>query len=141
VRDCDDDLTVVGGGLAGCEAAWQAANRGIHVMLFEMRPARMTPAHVSINWPSLCAAIASAQTSRPGRRILKRELRQLGSLILRCADETAVPAGGALAVGPAAFCASGHAGHHPSILISHFAARGDDHSVFSCGHRQWTAHV
>lgn len=93
------DLTVVGGGLAGCEAAWQAANRGVPVTLFEMRPTRMTPAHVTDRLAELvCSNSLGSDLPDRAAGILKRELRQLGSLILRCADETAVPAGGALAV-------------------------------------------
>ena len=93
------DLTIVGGGLAGCEAAWQAANRGVGVTLFEMRPARMTPAHVTGHLAELvCSNSLGSDLPDRAAGVLKRELRQLGSLIMRCADETAVPAGGALAV-------------------------------------------
>jgi methylenetetrahydrofolate--tRNA-(uracil-5-)-methyltransferase len=93
------DLIIVGGGLAGCEAAWQAANRGVKVTLFEMRPARMTPAHVTDCLAELvCSNSLGSNLPNRAAGVLKRELRELGSLILRCADETAVPAGGALAV-------------------------------------------
>jgi len=93
------ELIVVGGGLAGCEAAWQAANRGVKVTLFEMRPERMTPAHVSDRLAELvCSNSLGSDLPDRAAGILKRELRQLGSLIMHCADETAVPAGGALAV-------------------------------------------
>jgi len=93
------DLIIVGGGLAGCEAAWQAANRGATVTLFEMRPARMTPAHVTDRLAELvCSNSLGSDLPDRAAGVLKRELRELGSLILRCADETAVPAGGALAV-------------------------------------------
>ena len=90
---------VVGGGLAGCEAAWQAANRGASVTLFEMRPARMTPAHTGDRLAELvCSNSLGSDLPDRAAGVLKRELRQLGSLIMKCADATAVPAGGALAV-------------------------------------------
>lgn len=94
-----NELIVVGGGLAGCEAAWQAANRGVRVTLFEMRPGLMTSAHVSDRLAELiCSNSLGSDLPDRAAGLLKRELRQLGSLIMRCADETAVPAGGALAV-------------------------------------------
>ena len=97
--DAMSDLMVVGGGLAGCEAAWQAASRGVRVTLFEMRPARMTPAHVTDRLAELvCSNSFGSDLPDRAAGVLKRELRRLGSLILRCADDTAVPAGGALAV-------------------------------------------
>jgi len=92
-------LTVVGGGLAGSEAAWQAAKSGIWVKLFEMRPLQNTPAHVSPYLAELVCSnsLGSTITSKaPG--LLKAELRGLGSLILACAEETSVPAGSSLAV-------------------------------------------
>ncbi len=96
--------TVIGGGLAGCEAAWQLAERGEDVTLIEMRPAVRTPAHQTDGLAELVCSnsLGSDQADRaPG--LLKRELRHLGSLILRCADASSVPAGGALAVGREAF--------------------------------------
>ncbi len=93
------DLMVVGGGLAGCEAAWQAANRDVNVTLFEMRPARMTPAHVTDRLAELvCSNSLGSDLPDRAAGLLKRELRRLNSLVMRCADETAIPAGGALAV-------------------------------------------
>jgi methylenetetrahydrofolate--tRNA-(uracil-5-)-methyltransferase len=92
-------LIVVGGGLAGAEAAWQAAERGARVTLFEMRPVRNTPAHVSDRLAELICSNSLGSdkpTTAPG--LLKAELRRLGSLIMACADETSVPAGGALGV-------------------------------------------
>ena len=94
----------MGGGLAGCEAAWQAASRGIHVTLYEMRPIRSTPAHETDLLAELVCSNSLGSLLRdraPG--LLKAELEKLGSLILRCALETAVPAGRALAVGRTAF--------------------------------------
>lgn len=93
-------LTVVGGGLAGSEAAWQAAERGVEVHLYEMRPLKNTPAHTTDKLAELVCSNSlgsDLQDRAPG--LLKAELRRLGSIILRCADEASVPAGGALAVG------------------------------------------
>ena len=97
-------VTVVGGGLAGSEAAWQVAGRGLDVTLFEMRPTRMTPAHVSGHLAELVCS-NSLGSNLPGRApgLLKEELRRLGSLVVACADASAVPAGGALAVDREAF--------------------------------------
>jgi methylenetetrahydrofolate--tRNA-(uracil-5-)-methyltransferase len=99
-----DKLTVIGGGLAGTEAAWQAAQQGVKVLLYEMRPTKQTPAHVSEHLAELVCSNSlgsNRQDRAPG--LLKAELRQLGSFILECADVTAVPAGSALAVGREAF--------------------------------------
>ena len=92
-------VTVIGAGLAGSECAWQLAQRGIPVTLREMKPEKMTPAHQTADFAELCCSNplrAAGLENAVG--LLKEELRQLGSLIVRCADETAVPAGGALAV-------------------------------------------
>jgi methylenetetrahydrofolate--tRNA-(uracil-5-)-methyltransferase len=116
------DLVVVGGGLAGSEAAWQAAERGLQVTLFEMRPDQMTPAHVS-GWLAelVCSnSLGSNQVDRaPG--LLKEELRRLGSLCIACADATAVPAGGALAVDREAFAqrVTDRVRAHPRITLRH----------------------
>jgi methylenetetrahydrofolate--tRNA-(uracil-5-)-methyltransferase len=97
-------LTVVGGGLAGSEAAWQAAERGISVRLFEMRPVRQTPAHVGDRLAELVCSnsLGSDLPDRSGG-LLKAELRRMDSLIIRAAEASSVPAGGALAVGREAF--------------------------------------
>ena len=116
------DLAVIGGGLAGSEAAWQAAQRGLRVTLYEMRPQRMTPAHVS---PWLAELVCSNSLGSnlvdraPG--LLKQELRRLGSLIVAAADATGVPAGGALAVDREAFArtVTDKIGAHPRITICH----------------------
>ena len=90
---------VIGAGLAGCEAAWQLAQRGIPVVLREMKPEKKTPAHVTGYFAELCCSNSlRAAGLENAVGLLKEELRQLGSLLIRCADETAVPAGGALAV-------------------------------------------
>ena len=92
-------VNVVGAGLAGSEAAWQIANRGVNVKLYEMRPAKQTPAHHTDKFAELVCSNslrANALTNAVG--ILKEEMRILNSLILQAADACAVPAGGALAV-------------------------------------------
>lgn len=93
------DLIIIGGGLAGCEAAWQAAQHGLKVDLFEMRPEVKTGAHIS---PYLAELVCSNSlgSNLPNRAsgLLKEELRRLGSLLIQCAQDTSVPAGGALAV-------------------------------------------
>jgi len=93
------EVSVIGAGLAGAEAAWQLARRGIHVKLYEMRPERRTPAHHTPMFAELVCSNslrAAAVTNAVG--LLKEEMRRLDSLIIRCADAHAVPAGGALAV-------------------------------------------
>ena len=93
------NVTVIGAGLAGCEAAWQLAQRGISVMLKEMKPHKMTPAHHSAGFAELvCSNSLRSDQLENAVGLLKEELRRCGSLILRCADETRVEAGGALAV-------------------------------------------
>lgn len=85
--------------MAGAEAAWQAAERGAQVTLFEMRPVRNTPAHVTDRLAELiCSNSLGSDKPASAPGLLKTELRRLGSLILACADETALPAGGALGV-------------------------------------------
>jgi len=114
------ELTVIGGGLAGCEAAWQAAERGIKVKLYEMRPERPTGAHTGGDLAELVCSnsLGSNLPDRAGG-MLKEEVRRLGSLLLRCAEETALPAGGALAVDRAAFArrVAEHISAHPNITL------------------------
>ena len=99
-----DSVTVVGAGLAGCEAAWQLAKRGVPVTLREMKPEKKTPAHASDGFAELvCSNSLRSDELSNAVGLLKAELRRLDSLILRCADATRVPAGGALAVDRAAF--------------------------------------
>ena len=96
--------TVIGAGLAGCEAAWQLASRGVPVTLVEMKPEKYTPAHRSAGFAELvCSNSLRSDQLTNAVGLLKEEMRQLGSLIMRCADETRVPAGGALAVDREAF--------------------------------------
>ena len=98
------DLTIVGGGLAGAEAAWQAAQRGLTVRLYEMRPGKSTGAHLTSDLAELICS-NSFGSNLPDRAsvVLKSELRLLGSLLLECAEQTALPAGNALAVDREAF--------------------------------------
>src|SRR5437870_9263788 len=92
-------VTIIGGGLAGSEAAWQAAERGVQVRLYEMRPVRPTPAHQSANLAEIVCS-NSLKSDEPGTApyLLKEELRRAGSLVMEAASATRVPAGAALAV-------------------------------------------
>lgn len=100
-------LTVVGGGLAGSEAAWQAAERGLSVRLYEMRPKLETGAHVTGDLAELvCSNSLGSDLPDRASGLLKNELRRMGSLLVRLAEETAVPAGGALAVDREGFAAA-----------------------------------
>lgn len=97
-------VTVVGGGLAGCEAAWALAERGWPVRLVEMRPLHGTPAHQGGRLAELvCSNSFKSTDTTNAHGLLKAELRRLGSLLLPCADQAAVPAGAALAVDRAVF--------------------------------------
>ena len=108
-------IHVIGGGLAGTEAAWQIANAGVPVVLHEMRPLRKSPAHHTGELAELvCSNSFGAQSSDRASGLLHEELRRLGSIIIRKADEHAVPAGGALAVDRAVF-----SGELTETLASH----------------------
>src|SRR5512136_2168354 len=116
----DGELTVIGGGLAGSEAAWQAAQRGIHVTLYEMRPARNTPAHVTDRLAELvCSNSLGARSLDRALGLLKEEMKRLGSLVVACAEAAAVPAGGALAVDRVAFAeaVTARVTAHPDITL------------------------
>lgn len=114
------ELKIIGGGLAGCEAAWQAANRGIKVKLYEMKPSVFSPAHTNEN---LCELVCSNSLKGNGLDnacgLLKEEMRRMGSLVIDCADRTSVPAGGALAVDRDKFSAlvTKHIKEHPNIEL------------------------
>ena len=100
-------VTVIGAGLAGSEAAWQLAKRGIAVKLLEMKPDKMTPAHVSPDFGELvCSNSFRSDDLTNAVGLLKEELRRLDSVIMRAADAHRVPAGGALAVDRAAYAAA-----------------------------------
>jgi methylenetetrahydrofolate--tRNA-(uracil-5-)-methyltransferase len=111
---------VIGAGLAGCEAAWQAAQRGIDVSLHEMKPVTYSPAHHSADFAELVCS-NSLRSNDPGSAVglLKEEMRRLGSLVLQAADECAVPAGRALAVDRVSFSAriTETVQSHPRIRI------------------------
>jgi methylenetetrahydrofolate--tRNA-(uracil-5-)-methyltransferase len=93
------DVTIIGAGLAGSEAAWQAAELGCSVELWEMRPVKETPAHRTEHFAELvCSNSLGNRSLETASGLLKEELRRLGSVILRCADANSVPAGGALGV-------------------------------------------
>lgn len=94
-----EPVTVLGAGLAGCEAAWQLAKRGIPVVLYEMKPQKFSPAHKSQGLAELiCSNSLKASRIDSAAGLLKEEMRRLGSLLVPCAEQCAVPAGGALAV-------------------------------------------
>ena len=115
-----DKVTVIGAGLAGCEAAWQLAERGINVRLIEMKPNKKTPAHVSENFAELvCSNSLRSDELTNAVGLLKEELRRLGSLIMECADATRVAAGGALAVDREGFSSmiTAKINNHPNIEI------------------------
>ena len=113
-------VTVIGAGLAGSECAWQLAQRGIEVTLCEMKPEKRTPAHVTDDFAELCCSnsLRSDQLEN-AVGLLKEELRRLDSLILRCADATRVPAGGALAVDRVSFArmVTEELRRHPLITV------------------------
>jgi methylenetetrahydrofolate--tRNA-(uracil-5-)-methyltransferase len=114
------NVTIIGAGLAGSEAAWQAAERGCSVQLWEMRPVKETPAHRTEHFAELvCSNSLGNRSLETASGLLKEELRRLGSVILHCADANQVPAGGALGVAredfPRAVTETVHA--HPNIEV------------------------
>ena len=114
------ELTVIGGGLAGSEAAWQAAESGINVKLFEMRPMVSTGAHTTGNLGELvCSNSLGSNLIDRASGLLKEELRKMGSLLISCADASSLPAGGALAVDREVFsaCIQKNIENHPRITI------------------------
>ena len=114
------EVTVIGAGLAGSECAWQLAQRGIDVILREMKPEKKTPAHTTDQFAELCCSnsLRSDQLEN-AVGLLKEELRRMGSLILSCADATRVEAGGALAVDRHGFAAlvTERIRNHPRIRV------------------------
>ncbi|HOV70528.1 MAG TPA: methylenetetrahydrofolate--tRNA-(uracil(54)-C(5))-methyltransferase (FADH(2)-oxidizing) TrmFO, partial [Clostridia bacterium] len=97
-------IDIIGAGLAGCEAAWQAANMGVRVRLFEMKPEKFTPAHSQPLFAELvCSNSLKSDRIENASGLLKKEMRLLGSIIISAADAARVPAGGALAVDREAF--------------------------------------
>ena len=115
------NVTVIGAGLAGCECAWQLAQRGVSVTLMEMKPRKMTPAHNSSGFAELvCSNSLRSDQLENAVGLLKEELRRCGSLILRCADQTRVEAGGALAVDREGFskAVTDAVRSHPDITVA-----------------------
>lgn len=121
IRESSDrHINIIGAGLAGCEAAWQAARRGVRVKLFEMKPKKFSPAHNM----GLFAELVCSNSLRSGNLtnavgLLKEEMRRLDSLIMKCADETRLPAGGALAVDREGFskAVTEAVKNHPNITV------------------------
>jgi len=114
------DLTIIGGGLAGSEAAWQAAQRGLNVRLFEMRPTLQTGAHQTHDLAELvCSNSLGSNLPDRASGLLKNETRLLGSMLLECAEEASLPAGGALAVDRELFArlVTQRIENHPNIEI------------------------
>src|SRR5688572_21544474 len=106
IKDMSQTITVIGGGLAGCEAAWQIARLGEKVRLYEMRPVRSTPAHRTEQLAEIvCSNSLKSDQPYNASWLLKEELRRLGSLLMRIADSVRVPAGSALAVDREQFAA------------------------------------
>ncbi|MFN2354677.1 MAG: methylenetetrahydrofolate--tRNA-(uracil(54)-C(5))-methyltransferase (FADH(2)-oxidizing) TrmFO [Desulfopila sp.] len=113
-------VTVVGGGLAGCEAAWQAANRGFSVILYDMKPHTFSPAHHSeLLGELVCSNSFRSDDVSSAVGLLKEEMRLLGSLVISAARATTVPAGKALAVDRNRFAEkiTGHITNHPAITV------------------------
>ena len=114
------ELVIIGGGLAGSEAAWQAAERGIKVLLYEMRPGKMTEAHKTGELAELvCSNSLKSSDVTTSHGLLKEELRMLNSIIMALAEKNRVPAGSALAVDRSAFSkmVTEHIESHPNIKI------------------------
>ncbi|HUY40107.1 MAG TPA: methylenetetrahydrofolate--tRNA-(uracil(54)-C(5))-methyltransferase (FADH(2)-oxidizing) TrmFO [Candidatus Dormibacteraeota bacterium] len=132
-------LLVIGGGLAGCEAAWQAARQGVDVDLYEMRPHASGPAHKTANLAELvCSNSLRGAALENAVGLLKEELARLGSLIVNAARETAVPAGGALAVDRERFAAAVEARvvSEPRITLHREEAKDiplDRPAILACG--------
>ncbi len=127
-------IRIIGAGLAGSEAAWQCARHGIEVELFEMRPARSTPAHQTADFAELvCSNSLKSDSENSAPWLLKEEMRRAGSLLLRIARECAVPAGHALAVDRVAFAAkvTEAVSREPRITVR----REEVTSIDESGHR------
>ncbi|MCQ2417527.1 MAG: methylenetetrahydrofolate--tRNA-(uracil(54)-C(5))-methyltransferase (FADH(2)-oxidizing) TrmFO [Oscillospiraceae bacterium] len=113
-------VKIIGAGMAGCEAAWAVANAGIPVVLYEMKPQKFSPAHHSPDFAELvCSNSLKAARIDSAAGLLKEEMRRLGSLLVPCAEECAVEAGGALAVDREQFsrCVTDKIRSHPNITV------------------------
>ncbi|MBR6681318.1 MAG: methylenetetrahydrofolate--tRNA-(uracil(54)-C(5))-methyltransferase (FADH(2)-oxidizing) TrmFO [Clostridia bacterium] len=134
-----ENITVYGAGLAGCEAAWQAAQRGVKVRLVEMKPQKFTPAHHSEKFAELvCSNSLRSDSVSNAVGLLKEEMRRLGSLIMEAADATRVPAGSALAVDREKFSEyiTEKISNHPNIELVYAEADkvdADEISVIATG--------
>lgn len=115
-----NNINIIGAGLAGCEAAWQIAEKGGKARLFEMKPIKRTPAHHLDTFAELvCSNSLRSNQLENAVGLLKEELRRMGSLIMKCADDNAVPAGGALAVDRERFskCVTEKIKNHKNIEV------------------------
>ena len=131
-------VIVIGGGLAGCEAAWQMAQRGHEVDLYEMRPRKSTGAHVSDKLAELvCSNSLGSKLPDRASGILQSEMQLLGSLLMRCATDAAVPAGGALAVDRDAFAAAVTAAMASHEHIRVIPRRGNASAASNADHRRY----
>lgn len=132
-------IKVIGAGLAGCEAAWQIAKRGIEVELWEMKPEKYSPAHKSPSFAELvCSNSLRADGIANAVGLLKEEMRKIGSLIMECADATKVPAGGALAVDREGFSnmVTEKIKSHPNITVKYGEVsqiNEDEYTVIAAG--------
>ncbi len=127
-------VEIIGAGLAGSEAAWQCARRGVEVQLFEMRPVRSTPAHQTADFAELvCSNSLKSDTENTAPWLLKEEMRRTGSLLMEIARQCAVPAGHALAVDRATFAArvTETISRQPLITIQRDEATRIDESQFT----------
>ena len=119
----DKTIHVIGAGLAGCEAAWQIARRGIGVVLHEMKPQKYSPAHKNADFAELVCSnsLRSDDYLHNAVGLMHEEMRRAGSLVMECADQTKVPAGGALAVDRDGFAAliTQKIKSHPLISVRH----------------------
>ena len=116
----DKYVNIIGAGLAGCEAAWQVAKRGVKVMLYEMKPLKHSPAHTMDTYAELvCSNSLRSDRLENAIGLLKAEMRLMDSLIMKCADAARIPAGGALAVDRVLFSSSvtDTLRNHPDITI------------------------
>lgn len=118
----DQFINVIGAGLAGCEAAWQAAKRGVRVRLYEMKPVKHSPAHNMDSFAELvCSNSLRSDRLENAVGLLKEEMRIMDSLVMRCADANRLPAGGALAVDRVGFSeqVTRAISEHPDITVIH----------------------
>lgn len=136
-----DTVSVIGAGLAGCEAAFQLAERGLLVRLYEMKPHRRQPAHKADTFGELvCSNSLRSDRLQNGAGLMKEEMRRLHSLIIWAADETRVPAGGALAVDREGFTRliTDRILAHPNITVIHQG--GHRPAGAPCHRGHWASH-